>query len=323
MPHHARLDTPGTLHPVIIRGIEKRQSVNDDEDRRRFVARLGDLATALQTAMYAWALWSTHAHLFVRSGPEGLPPFMRRLLTGSAPAYNRRHRRHGHLLQNRYKSMVCEEEGDFTELVRYIHLNPLRAKLVTTLAELDRYTWSGHAMLMGRKDHPWQEWQAGLTRFGKNRAAARHVYHQYLEEGSTQGRKPALGGGGRLRSRGGWAEVVARRKHHDKAVTEERVLGSGEFVERLLQEADKQMRERGVARRRPQGVVTYVEQTCANAGGSAQALGNGGRGREVSQLRTLLAHQLVKEQGLSLAEAARHLGVTTSAICTAVQKEAR
>lgn len=162
-----------------------------------------------------------------------------------------------------------------------------------------------------------------LSRFGKTRAEARRVYRQYMEEGSTQGRKPELVGGGLLRSRGGWAEVVAMRKHEDKAFTDERVLGSGEFVATLLQEADKHVRERWVARLSPQTLATYVEHACDSAGVSAQALSNGGRGREVSQLHMLLAHQLVKEQGLSLAETARHLGVTTSAICKALRKEVR
>jgi putative transposase len=126
MPRQARLDSPGTLHHVMIRGIEQRRIVNDDQDRREFVQRLGALAEETQTLVYAWALMSNHAHLLVCSGPLGLATFMRRLLTGYAVSYNRRHRRHGHLFQNRYKSIVCEGDSYFTELVRYIHLNPLR-----------------------------------------------------------------------------------------------------------------------------------------------------------------------------------------------------
>src|SRR5713226_5369183 len=107
MPRQARLNTPGTLHHVIIRGIEKRRIVTDEEDRRQFVARLGQLATELKTAIYAWALMTNHAHILLRSGPDGLPKFMRRFPTGYALRYNHRHHRHGHLFQNRYKSIVC------------------------------------------------------------------------------------------------------------------------------------------------------------------------------------------------------------------------
>ncbi len=143
MPRGARLDTPGTLHQVIVRGIERRNIVDDDQDRQNFVVRLGRVAAESHTAIYAWALMGNHAHVLMRSGPGGIAAFMRRILTGYAISYNRRHRRYGHLFQNRYKSIICEEEAYFTELVRYIHLNPLRAGIVDTLARLDRYPlWS-------------------------------------------------------------------------------------------------------------------------------------------------------------------------------------
>jgi hypothetical protein len=75
---------------------------------------------------------------------------MRRLLTGYAISYNRRHRRWGHLFQNRYKSIIWDEDAYFAELVCYIHLNPLRARLVKSLTQLNRYRWSGHGDLMGK-----------------------------------------------------------------------------------------------------------------------------------------------------------------------------
>jgi REP element-mobilizing transposase RayT len=118
MPRQARLDAPGTLHHVIVRGIEKRKIVSDNRDRENFVSRMGTIASETGTTIYAWALMINHAHIFLRSSPSGLPQYMRRLLTGYAVSYNRRHRRHGHLFQNRYKSIVCEEEPYFKQLVR-------------------------------------------------------------------------------------------------------------------------------------------------------------------------------------------------------------
>ena len=110
-----------------------------------------------RTAVYGWALLTNHAHLLLLSGPDGLPQLMRRFLTGYALAYNRRHERHGRLFQNRYKSIVCEEDGYFVELLRYIHLNPIRAGLVRTLNDLERYPWSGHGVLLGEVAGSWQE----------------------------------------------------------------------------------------------------------------------------------------------------------------------
>ncbi len=105
MPQQERLDTAGMFHHVMIRGIERRRIVDDDQDRSDFVRRLGELAAASGTPIYAWALMSNHAHILLSSGMLGLAPFMRRLLTGYAVHYNLRHRRHGHLFQNRYKSI--------------------------------------------------------------------------------------------------------------------------------------------------------------------------------------------------------------------------
>jgi putative transposase len=106
---------------------------------------MGQAAHETEMVIYAWALITNHAHILLRSsGLAGLSKFMRRLLTGYAITYNRRHKRHGHLLQNRYKSIVCDEDSYFLELVRYIHLNPLRAKQVKDMSKLDRYRWSGY-----------------------------------------------------------------------------------------------------------------------------------------------------------------------------------
>jgi putative transposase len=244
VPRQARLDAPGTLHHVILRGIEKRRIVDDDKDRQNFVKRLGDLAEETKTRVYAWSLLTNHAHFFLRSGPSGLPKFMRRFLTGYAVTYNLRHQRHGHLFQNRYHSIVCEEDVYFQELVRYIHLNPLRAELVKSLSELDRYPWCGHSVLMGRTRHDWQDREYALSWFGKREGEARRAYRKYMGEGLVQGRRPELVGGGVVRSYGGWSAVLSLRKSRDKISGDERILGTGDFVERVLSESEESFRNR-------------------------------------------------------------------------------
>jgi REP-associated tyrosine transposase len=140
---------PGILQHVIVRGIEKRNIFLDDEDKTSFIERLSSLLQKTETSCFAWALLSNHFHLLLMPTSTPLSTLMRRLLTGYAVVFNRKHLRSGHLFQNRYKSIVCEEETYLLELVRYIHLNPLRAGLVSNLDELDRYRWCGHAVLMG------------------------------------------------------------------------------------------------------------------------------------------------------------------------------
>jgi len=139
----------------MIRGIERRNIFRDATDREEFLARVARLVPETQTACYAWVLMPNHVHLLLRTGAAPLPTLMRRLLTGYAVRFNRRHQRHGLLFQNRYKSVVCQEDVYFTELVRYIHLNPLRAGIVANVTELNRDPYGGHSALLGKMNRPW------------------------------------------------------------------------------------------------------------------------------------------------------------------------
>jgi REP element-mobilizing transposase RayT len=137
MPRAARLDTPGILQHVMIRGIERRKIFRNDDDRKDMLNRLATLLPETGTVCYAWAFLDNHAHFLFRSGPRGIAVLMRRLLTGYVIGFNRRHRRCGQLFQNRYKSIICQEDAYLKQLVAYIHLNPLRARLVSELAQRD------------------------------------------------------------------------------------------------------------------------------------------------------------------------------------------
>ena len=320
MPRQARLDAPGTLHHVMIRGLERGAIVKEEVDREAFVTRLGTVAQATGTTIYGWALLPNHAHILLRSGAAGLPRFMRRLLTGYAITFNRRHKRVGHLFQNRYKSIVCEEEAYARELVRYIHLNPLRAKLVASVRALDRYPWCGHATLVGRIPRPWQNRWTVLGWFGRTEGRAVRAYRDYVREGIPLGRRPELVGGGLVRSAGGWAEVRALRRQKEPTAGDPRILGRGEFVAELLREAGERQ---GAALRRPptpQETAGVIAMICRREGASVEELTKGGRRRHLSAVRADLARELVAGLGLSLAQAARHLGVSTAAISKILRK---
>jgi REP element-mobilizing transposase RayT len=139
----------------MIRGIEGAKIFLDDKDRENFLSRIGKLVGNTGTRILAWVLMDNHVHLLLFSGQPGISTFMRRLLTGYALWFNRRHRRSGHLFQNRYKSILCEEDPYLLELVRYIHLNPLRASVVKSLEELDHHRWSGHGVLLRKNPRDW------------------------------------------------------------------------------------------------------------------------------------------------------------------------
>ena len=151
MPRKSRIDTPGALHHIMARGIEGGKIFRDNKDRDHFLERLENILKDTGTSCYAWALIPNHFHLLLRTGSTLLTTVMRRLLTGYAQWYNRRHKRQGHVFQNRYKSILCQEDKYFLELVRYIHLNPIRAKTVKDIEILGSYKYSGHSALMGTR----------------------------------------------------------------------------------------------------------------------------------------------------------------------------
>ena len=189
MPRQPRLDIPGLLQHVIVRGIERSAIFLDDEDRRRFVDRLTGLLVETETECFAWAMLDNHFHLLLRCKRLELSRFMRRLLTGYAVIFNLRHKRSGHLFQNRYKSIVCEEDTYLLELLRYIHLNPLRAGLVKDLVALERYPWCGHAVLLGYRPFAGQPIDEVLARFGKHLTAAQNHYRTFVADGVAMGKR--------------------------------------------------------------------------------------------------------------------------------------
>jgi REP element-mobilizing transposase RayT len=194
--------------------------------------------------VFAWALIPNHFHLVVRTGPVPLAAIMRRLMTGYAVWYNRRHGRSGHLFQNRYKSIPCDEEDYLWERVRYVGLNPLRARLASDLDGLDRYPYGSHSALMGTVERPWQEVDEVLVRFGAKVGSARETYREFVAAGIAHGHRADLMGGGRVRSAGGWSEVLSLRRRKERMAADERVLGGSGFVERVLEEAEEGEKER-------------------------------------------------------------------------------
>ena len=156
MPRKVSIDVSGALHHIIIRGIERKVIFKDSQDYSNFLNNLKNVLTETKTPCFAWALMTNHAHILLRTGYVPLSTVMRRLLTGYAQQFNRRHRRHGQLFQNRFKSILCEEEPYLPELVRYIHLNPLRAGIVKDLKALKTYPYSGHGVIMGKLKNDWR-----------------------------------------------------------------------------------------------------------------------------------------------------------------------
>lgn len=314
MARQSRLDAPGALHHVMGRGIDGLTIFVNKNDRQDFIARVADLTSVDALRVYAWALMGNHFHLLVRTGTQPLCKSMRKLLTGYVVNYNRRHTRYGHLFQNRYKSILCEDDPYLLELTRYIHLNPLRAGVVKSLKELKGYPWCGHSALMGSVEREWQDTDTVLAYFGKRRKRAIENYEDFVREGIAVGRRPELVGGGLIRSLGGWSQVRSLRRTGSKVFSDERILGSSEFVEDVISEAEQKAKETLRLSSKVPDVPSLARQVCVGEAIDETELRSGLRKRRVVKARKLFCQIAVKRMGYSGAEVARFLGVTTSAV---------
>jgi putative transposase len=320
MPRKARIDAPGALHHIIVRGIEQRQIFRDDRDRDQFIQRLSDILTDTETPCFAWALIPNHLHLLLKTGLTPIATIMRRLLTGYAVYFNRRHRRHGHLFQNRYKSILCQEEPYLRELVRYIHLNPLRAKLVEEIKALDKYPYSGHSAVLGRVKRDWQQVGYVMGFFGKRKSDARKAYRQFVEKGALQGRRPELTGGGLVRSIGGWTALRALRSGKVRIKGDERILGDSDFVEAVLKQADEQLERRYRLKAEGYEFEQVAERVAQVMNIPAELVWEKSRRPQVVDARSLLCYWASKELGMTMTDLAKRLHLTQPAISIAVRR---
>ena len=321
MPRLARLDAPGVIHHIMIRGIERRKIFLDNKDREDFLDRLSNLLPKTETLCYAWSFLPNHAHFLFRTGPIPLATLMRRLLTGYVVSFNRRHKRRGQLFQNRYKSIVCQEEIYLKELVRYIHLNPIRARIVRTLSELNRYAYCGHSMLMGRKNRPWQDADYVLSYFGKVPGRARKAYYSYVEAGLEQGRRKELTGGGLIRSLGGWAEVSRfglKGQGHIKS--DERILGESDFVDDILSQASEQFEHHYELKRLGYDLDRIASRVAEIYKIEVKEVFLKGKHQKRVKPRSLFCYWAVRELGISLTELARRLGISVAGVGYSVER---
>ena len=314
MPRQPRLDTPGALHHAIGRGIDGLKIFGDRKDCEDFLNRLKALCESEALSIYAWALMGNHFHLLARTGKLPLSDSMRKLLTGYVVNYNRRHKRYGHLFQNRYKSILCESDPYLLELTRYIHLNPLRAGIVKDVKGLRRYEWCGHSVIMGIVKRQWQDRDTILAYFGKRRKRAIEKYEDFVEEGVKVGGRPDLVGGGLIRSLGGWSQVLSLKRAGGKVFSDERILGSSEFVKTVISDVEEKAKETLRLNSKISDLASLASEICEGGGVEEADLRSGLRKRGVVKSRRMFCQIAVKMMGYSGADVARFLGITTSAV---------
>ncbi|MBU1054703.1 MAG: transposase [Proteobacteria bacterium] len=320
MPRKARVDAPGALHHIIVRGIERTKIFSTDSDRDDFLNRFGKLITETKSSCFAWALLSNHFHLLVKTGSVPVSTLMRRLLTGYAVSFNRRYNRSGHLFQNRYKSILCQEDAYLLELVRYIHLNPIRVKLVKNMEALDHYPYSGHSNIMGKIKRPWQDIIDVLELFGSKPGTARRRYKAFVEKGISEGKRPDLIGGGLIRSSGGWEAVKAMRKAKLFEKSDERILGNGEFVETVLAESNEQMKRKYHLRSKGFDLDTVAARVSELTGIDKSQILLPGKEQSRVIARSIFCYFAVRELGISMSELSRKMDLSLSGVSLSVKR---
>jgi len=320
MPRKARIDAPGSLHHIICRGIEKTRIFRDDADRDSFIDRLGGVISETNTPCYAWALIPNHFHLLLKTGNVPIATVMRKLLTGYAVTFNRRHLRVGHLFQNRYKSILCQEDSYLLELLRYIHLNPLRASLINSMRQLDWYKYCGHSILLGKRKNDWQDTNYVLKLFGKRLSSSRRHYRKFVERGVLMGRRPDLVGGGLIRSVGGWQALKAFSRLNIHIKGDERILGDSDFVESVLKAQNERLERRYHLQAQGLDFDTVTNQVAKIFRLKPEQVRSSGKQPQRVKARSLLCYWAVKELEMSGAKVAQKLKITNSAVSRSVAR---
>jgi REP element-mobilizing transposase RayT len=320
MPRKARIDAPGALHHIIIRGIERRKIFYDDLDQNSFLERLGAVLTETSTPCFAWALIPNHLHLLLKTGVIPIATVMRRLLTGYAVNFNHRHRRHGQLFQNRYKSILCQEDLYLLELVRYIHLNPLRAGLVKELKDLDKYPYCGHSVLMGKRKHDWQDADYVLKIYNNKYSMARRRYREYVKKGITDGRRSDLVGGGLIRSAGGWSVVKALRRSVNRVKGDERILGDGDFVETVLKAAQENLERKYKLEAQGYSFDWLVKRVAQLLELEPKDVLAAGKYAQSVKARSLLCYWGTRELGMTTVDLAKKLNLAQPTVSQSVMR---
>jgi putative transposase len=314
MPRKARINITGALHHVIVRGIERRKIFRSDDDRENFLKRLSELIPDTGTDCFAWALIPNHVHLLFRTGSVPISVVMNRLLTGYAGWFNKKYRRHGQLFQNRYKSILCQEDPYLKELVRYIHLNPLRARLVSSMDELDQYPWCGHGVLMNKAKGAWQNTAYVYGLFSEPIREARKRYREFVEKGILKGRRSDLTGGGLLRSSGGWTGVKGFRQEGIRVKGDERILGDSEFVEKVLKGAAEALEQKYKLKSEGYDFGRVIERVAEVMGMRADQVTALDKSPQTVQARSLLCFWAHRKLGMSTIDIAHRLRMSQPAV---------
>ncbi len=273
MPRPLRLHVRGAFHLVTLRGNHRQDIFFKRGDRDLFTDLLAEMIQRFGARVHAYCLMTNHVHLLIQVGDAPLGRIMLRVASQYARIVQKRFSTTGHLFERRYHAILVDADEYLLELLRYIHLNPVRAHIVR---HVDEYPWSSHHAYMGMRTEAWVTTQFALRMFHAECDRAISAYRAFV-----------------LQQVGMDSESPLQQCNPN----DPRVLGSDDFVGRLLNESW-----------RPRSRVTLAEliaQACQQLDVTAQALQSRSRNRKLTQARAWIAHQATTHRIASIAEVAR------------------
>ncbi len=312
MPRMPRLESPGSLYHIMAHSIEGKDLFLDDQDRNEFLSRFEKGLKKCDFQCYAWSLMDNHYHLIIRSSDLPLSKLMRPLNSGYAQFYNKKYKRKGYLYQDRFKSVLCQDQDYAMELIRYIHLNPLRAGLVKTLEQLKTWAWCGHGYLLGIKGARGEQFQNRiecLRRFGDNEVGAIEAYLRFLAQGCNDDMTKA----GQL-SITEATEIAGSRKGWPA------VIGTPDFVKNAMEKYKMNLNRK---HRKADYIVvldTLSAKVCIDYGFTNDELFRRGKKNKISEARAAFCSQAHLEELIPLSVIARYLKMTISPVSVLVQR---
>lgn len=307
MPRMMRFEHPGSLVHIMARGINGLAIFVDNEDRNEFIKRFAHCLGESGYRCLCWCLLSNHYHLFLRTSEIPMSSVMRPLNGGYARWFNRKYKRRGYLFQDRFKSVLCQDMEYARQLIRYVHLNPIRAGAVTSLAALRKWAWCGHGYILnvsGAKGRGFQDRNEVLRRFGKTPEDAIISYLNFLQEGIDEER-PEMSG--RL-SESEAFEIAGSNKGWPA------VIGDSEFARIAMQR-----HEVAAWRRHRQadysGVLeNIVSEVCRHFEINHDYFFRKGRMNTLSVARECFCYRAHYEEKIPFAVIARFLGITVTPV---------
>lgn len=288
MARKPRVHVPGGVYHVIVRGNHRQDIFFTDEDRHHCYGLLQEGTARFGYRVHGFCLMSNHVHLALQVADIPLSKVMQNVTFRYTQWVNRRQKRSGHLFQGRYKAILVDREAYLSELVRYIHLNPVRAGLAR---KPEAYRWSGHRAYLGREALPWLTTEWVLGRFGKRVITARTRYAAFVAEGVRHGH---------------------REEFHRGTKEDSRVLADDRFLERVLNQP--------VRVARPPTLAAILRHVGAAYGLSAQDLASPARARRHSEARGVAGWLALHTRAATLTELGAQVQRDATTLSRAVGK---